>query len=121
MVLSSSWAQSALKNSTAKDSSLIQWSAGNSHDFAHIKQGTPVTFTFKFINNGKEPIAITRGDVPCSCMSIAYTQDTIASSGHGEVRIGYNAHTAGRFSKNATVVFSNHEHTVLKISGEVVQ
>jgi len=115
------YAQTSAVDSSVKENAAIRWITGTVHDFGKIKQGEPVTFTFEFINRGREAITISRGKVECSCMSIAYNDKSIAGGEKGEIKIGYNAHSAGPFSKDATIVFSNHEQFTLKISGEVIQ
>ncbi len=91
------------------------------HDFGKIKQGTPVTHEFKFVNTGKEPLIITNAQPSCGCTVPSWTREPIPPGGTGFVKATFNAAAAGGFNKSVTVT-ANVEGGVimLTIRGEVM-
>lgn len=89
------------------------------HDFGSIEQGKPVSFTYELTNSGKTPIVISRVQPGCGCTTQDYTKEPIAPGKKGSVTLTYNAASAGKFTKSATVT-TDSESFVLTFSGEVI-
>lgn len=91
------------------------------HDFGKIKQGTPVTHEFTFVNKGKVPLIITNAQPSCGCTVPSWTREPIPPGGSGYVKATFNAASATVFEKTVTVT-ANVEGGVilLKIRGEVL-
>ena len=90
------------------------------HNFGKIAQGTPVKTEFEFTNSGNAPIIITQVQTSCGCTASEYPKTPILPGQTKTIKVGYNAASAGTFSKTITVR-SNSEKptTVLFIKGEV--
>jgi hypothetical protein len=89
-------------------------------DFGKIKQNTPVTHEFRFVNKGAEPLFITSVQASCGCTVAKYSKDAIAPGAEGFVTATYNAASKGVFNKSVTVNANNQDGVVvLAIRGEV--
>ena len=91
------------------------------HDFGKIKQGTPVTHEFTFVNKGQEPLIIMNAQPSCGCTVPSWTREPIPPGGTGFVKATFNAAAAGGFNKSVTVT-ANVEGGVIMLSirGEVM-
>jgi hypothetical protein len=97
----------------------FQWEK-TSHNFGKIPQGNPVTVTFNFKNNGKQPLIITNAQASCGCTTPDWTKEPIAPGKSGYIKATYNAASVGPFSKSVTVTSNvGPEPTILTLSGEV--
>jgi hypothetical protein len=83
----------------------ITWDK-NTYDFGDITQGEKVEHTFKFTNEGSEPLVITNVEVTCGCTTPkGWPRDPINPGGRGEITILFDsAHKIGRQNKVATVI-----------------
>lgn len=103
---------------------LITWGA-SSHDFGDITQGEKVEFTFKFTNNGTEPLIITNVTTQCGCTTPkGWPRDPVLPGGSGEITLAFNsAGKLGRQNKVATVVSNaaNKDGGQLVLSGNVLE
>lgn len=91
------------------------------HDFGKIKQGTPVTHEFTFVNKGSVPMIITNAQPSCGCTVPSWTREPIPPGGSGYVKATFNAANAGIFDKSVTVTANVEGGVVmLKIRGEVM-
>jgi len=88
------------------------------HDFGKIPQGRPVTYVFEIVNTGSEPLRLENVQASCGCTTPEWTKDPIAPGATSQIKVGYNAHAEGRFTKNVTV-FYDKKNKVITISGEV--
>ena len=91
-------------------------------DFGNIKQNVPVHHTFKFTNNGDEPLVITSVQASCGCTVTEYSKDPVPPGAEGFVKATYNAAQVGIFNKTVTVNANTPgEAVLLTIKGTVVQ
>jgi len=92
------------------------------YSFGKIKHNKPATATFSFVNEGSEPLIITRAQGSCGCTVAKYPKEPIMPGQKGEVTAAYNAAVLGSFHKTVTLT-SNAANatTVLSITGEVVK
>ncbi|MFZ6001541.1 MAG: DUF1573 domain-containing protein [Bacteroidota bacterium] len=114
-----------VKAQTAQASgALITWEA-SSHDFGDITQGDKVEFTFKFSNNGTEPLIITNVTTQCGCTTPkGWPRDPVLPGGSGEITLAFNSTGKfGRQNKVATVVSNaaNKDGGQLVLSGNVLE
>ncbi|HEY0055018.1 MAG TPA: DUF1573 domain-containing protein [Pedobacter sp.] len=91
------------------------------HDFGKIPQGKPVTYEFKFVNNGDTPLIISNVEATCGCTVPTYSNTPVQKGETGVITATFNALAVGSFSKTITVK-SNAKTPVkyLYIKGEVV-
>ncbi len=97
----------------------LKWATENI-DMGKIPQGTPASATFKFTNNGKEPVALKTVQPGCGCTTSDYTKEPVAPGKSGYVKATYNAMAMGSYNKSVTVTTDGGDVTVLIIHGEVV-
>ena len=89
-------------------------------DYGTIKQDAEGTRIFSFKNDGKTPIVISEAHGSCGCTVPTYPKEPIAPGATAEIKVHYDTHRVGPFSKSVTVN-SNAKNSpvVLKISGTV--
>jgi hypothetical protein len=91
-------------------------------DFGNIKQNVPVSHTFKFKNNGDDPLIISSVQASCGCTVTDYSKDPVLPGGEGYVKATYNAANVGVFNKTVTVnANTDGQPVLLTIKGTVVQ
>ncbi|HOY40398.1 MAG TPA: DUF1573 domain-containing protein [Chitinophagales bacterium] len=89
-------------------------------DYGTIKQDADGNRTFKFKNTGTTPIIISEAHGSCGCTVPTYPKEPIMPNQTAEIKVHYDTHRVGPFSKSVTVN-SNAKNSpvVLKISGTV--
>ncbi|MBS1951905.1 MAG: hypothetical protein OJF59_001392 [Cytophagales bacterium] len=101
------------------DMATFAWET-TTHEFGKVKQGTPVTYEFKFTNNSKVPLIITNAAPSCGCTTPSWTREPVMPGGQGHVKATYNAAAAGIFDKTITVSANiDGGIVILHIKGEV--
>lgn len=91
-------------------------------DFGEIPQNKPVSHTFRFTNNGDEPLVISSVQASCGCTVAAYSKDPVLPGGEGYVTATYNAAKLGAFNKTLTVNANADTGAVLlTVKGTVVE
>jgi hypothetical protein len=91
------------------------------HNFGNIIEGQIATYDFQFINNGTEPLKLTRVKASCGCTTPKYPTTEIMPGDTASIRAEYNsAGRPGTFNKNI-FVNSNAGDITLTISGNVVK
>jgi len=73
------------------------------HEFGEIKQSTPVTYEFEFINNGQAPLIISDVEGSCGCTVTEYSKDPILPGKQGKIKATYDAAALGKFHKSVKV------------------
>ncbi|MFN8237106.1 MAG: DUF1573 domain-containing protein [Chitinophagales bacterium] len=89
-------------------------------DYGTIKQDADGNRVFTFSNTGKTPIVISEAHGSCGCTVPTYPKEPIMPGQKAEIKVHYDTHRVGPFSKSVTVN-SNAKNSpvVLKISGTV--
>ena len=89
-------------------------------DYGTIKQDADGYRVFNFTNDGKEPIVISEAHGSCGCTVPTYPKEPIMPGKTAEIKVHYDTHRVGPFSKSVTVN-SNAKNSpvVLRISGTV--
>lgn len=89
-------------------------------DYGTIKQDADGNRVFTFTNKGTTPIVISEAHGSCGCTVPTYPKEPILPNQKGEIKVHYDTHRVGPFSKSVTVN-SNAKNSpvVLKISGTV--
>lgn len=87
----------------------------------HEDDGT-VECTFRYVNDGDEPLRITAARSSCGCTLPRYTRDDVAPGDTAEITVSYDpTGRPGRFSKNVYIdTNTNPVRTTLTISGTVI-
>lgn len=93
------------------------------HDFGNIREdGGAVTYEFKFINEGKDPLKITNATAQCGCTRPEFPKNEIKPGEGGVIKVTFNPlGRPGGFTKIVTVRCEGNPGKVnLKIRGTVV-
>lgn len=91
------------------------------HNFGKIKQGTPVTYDFPFINVSGKPLVVESAVASCGCTTPTWPQAPVAKDKADKITAGFNAANPGPFTKTITVKLSGLDTPVqLTITGEVL-
>ncbi|MTI32714.1 DUF1573 domain-containing protein [Xanthovirga aplysinae] len=86
------------------------------HDFGDIHQGDVVEYTFKFANEGNEPLVLSNVTTSCGCTATNWPRDPIAPGDGGEITVQFNsAGKMGTQNKFITVV-SNATNSRARVS-----
>ena len=90
------------------------------HNFGTMKSGSDISYSFEFINTGKEPLIINNVATSCGCTTPEWSKEPIPSKGRGVIKVKYDSSRIGSFSKTISV-YSNAKNspTVLSIRGNV--
>ncbi len=73
-----------------------------SHDFGDIRRnGGNVTAEFEYVNDGSEPLVITRITVSCTCIKFDYSRRPLPPGGRAVIKLTYEPHKVepGTFHK----------------------
>jgi hypothetical protein len=91
------------------------------HDFGTIEQSSVAEYSFVYKNTGKEPLVVSNVQTSCGCTVPDWTRDPVKKNSSGVVKIHYNTHAVGSFTKTITV-HSNADNSpvTLTIKGTVV-
>lgn len=91
------------------------------YDFGKIKQGVPVTHDFVFSNISAQPVVIEYASASCGCTTPTWPQGAVAKGKSDKLTAGFNAATAGKFTKPITVKLAGVDVPLqLTITGEVL-
>ncbi len=115
------FAQETVPAATAPDPNAPTMSfAKDAIDYGTIKQDADGYRVFAFKNEGKTPIIISEAHGSCGCTVPTYPKEPIQPGATAEIKVHYDTHRVGPFSKSVTVN-SNAKNSpvVLKISGTV--
>ncbi len=84
------------------------------HDFGKIEYGGNGTYEFKFINKGKTPLVLDNVRSTCGCTVPEWTREPLNPSETGTIRVIYDTHRVGAFSKTL-IVYSNAANSPVRI------
>ncbi len=73
------------------------------HDFGKITLNKPVSYSFKFVNNGTQPLIIADVQSSCGCTVPKYTSTPIKKGETGTVTVTYDSKAIGSFNKVLTI------------------
>jgi len=91
------------------------------YNFGKIKQGVPVTHDFPFTNVGNEVLIIENATASCGCTTPQWPKAPITKGKTDKITAGFNAATAGPFSKEIYVKVKGVDYPFpIYISGEVL-
>ncbi len=91
------------------------------YNFGTIKQGEVVNYTFKFTNNGTEPLTISNASASCGCTVPKWPREAIAPGASGEIVVRFDSKgKSGQQSPVITVVANtNPQQARLSLRGLV--
>jgi archaellum component FlaG (FlaF/FlaG flagellin family) len=91
------------------------------HDFGTFKEGSSVTYEFKFKNIGKEPLVLLNAVAGCGCTKPTIPKEPIAAGKTGVIKVTFNSTgKPGQLNKAITVTSNAKTSTkILTIRGYV--
>ena len=89
------------------------------HNFGKIPQGRPATYDFEIVNTGKEALKLDNVQASCGCTTPEWSKEAIAPGASAIIKVGYNAHAEGAFTKLVTIFYNGSLTKTLTISGDV--
>lgn len=83
------------------------------HDFGEVKEeGGPISYTFEFINTGKEAVQVTGVKASCGCTTPDWTADWVQPGDTGMIVAQYNPYNRpGKFKKSLGVTYKTDANT----------
>lgn len=89
-------------------------------NYGNIELGADGLRTFKFKNEGNEPLILSSVRASCGCTTPRWTREPIAPGAEGEIQVSYDTKRRGSFHKTVTVQSNASNSTVvLTIKGQV--
>ena len=85
------------------------------YDFGTVKEGEVVDHTFKFKNEGTEPVILAQVSASCGCTTPSYTKDPILPGKEGEIKVSFNSAGQPGVQQKIVTVSSNAENGVLTV------
>jgi hypothetical protein len=91
------------------------------HNFNKVEYNGAASFVFEFKNTGKVPLILTSVNASCGCTTPEWPKEPIMPGKTGSIKVTYNTHTIGVFTK-LVYVYSNAATNMvtLTIKGEVL-
>jgi hypothetical protein len=91
------------------------------HDFGNLKSGESVACSFKFTNEGKNPLLISDVKAGCGCTNVKYPLKPVEPGKGGTIEIKYNTRGKNGHQRQMVTVFSNgsEEPVILVIRANV--
>lgn len=91
------------------------------HDFGTITQGETVSHTFRFKNNGTEPLKLTRVKPSCGCTTPEWSREEVAPGEEGFIEVKFNSTGKSGVQSKAVTVTGNFDGTnqILRFRGEI--
>ena len=89
-------------------------------DYGTIKQDADGTREFTFTNTGKTPLVISEAHGSCGCTVPTYPKEPIMPGQKATIKVHYDTHRIGAFSKTVTVNSNaSNSPVTLSINGTV--
>ncbi|MCK5339104.1 MAG: DUF1573 domain-containing protein [Bacteroidales bacterium] len=110
----------SISKTTDESKILLTWNF-TIHNFDKIPLGKPVTASFEFTNESKEPVTITKVRSSCGCTVADYSKEPVLPGKTGKVSATYNAAKPGNFNKSVSIYMSDNTTYRLSIKGTVTK
>ena len=91
------------------------------HNYGDLQKGGNGDCEFTFVNEGNEPLILSKVKASCGCTTPSYTQKPVMPGQQGTIKVHYNTNNVGAFSKTVTVTSNavDNPRVVLRIKGNV--
>ncbi len=92
------------------------------HDFGDMTEGEEKEYSFRFTNNGNEPLYIENAKGSCGCTVPQWPKEPIAPGASGEIKVKFNSkNKKGKNQKKVTLIANTDPvTTVLSITANVL-
>lgn len=90
-------------------------------DFGTVVEGEKVSHTYKFKNDGQEPLILSNAKGSCGCTVPSWPREPIPPGGEGEVTVEFNSQNKkGKRNQKVTITANtNPPQTFIYLKGEV--
>ncbi len=90
-------------------------------DFGTVTEGDKVEHTFKFKNNGTEPLILSNVQTTCGCTVPQWPKDPILPGKTGEIKASFNTTGKGGQQNKVVTIISNAKegNTQVSLNGNV--
>lgn len=87
----------------------------DAYDFGTAKEGDVIEHSFKFTNEGTEPVILAQVSASCGCTTPEYTSEPVLPGKTGKVNVSFN--TAGQVGVQQKIVTitSNAQNNVVTV------
>jgi len=85
------------------------------YDFGTVKEGAVVDHTFKFKNEGTEPVILGQVSTSCGCTTPSYTTDPVLPGKEGEINVSFNSAGHPGVQQKLITISSNAETPVMTV------
>lgn len=94
---------------TARDSATAAKFRFNRKDylFGEVKAGALITYSFKFINDGKSPLIIRDIYTSCGCTVTSYEHTPVAVGKQGEIKVTFNTDGKSGIQRKIVTITAN--------------
>ena len=93
------------------------------YNFGSIEQGESVTYDFKFLNTGNEPLIISKAEGSCGCTVPIYPKEPILKNQSAAIKVTFNS--TGKFGiQDKTVTLTSNASQnpmIIHIKGTVTK
>lgn len=92
------------------------------YDFGSIKSDTMLTYEFKFVNNGGEPLNISNVSTSCGCLVAEWPHETINHGVKKVIKVYFNVPKGPTNTKKTVTITSNAKSgfVILTIKAKIV-
>ncbi|MCA5005846.1 DUF1573 domain-containing protein [Sphingobacterium bovistauri] len=84
-------------------------------DFGTVKEGEIVEHTFKFTNEGTEPVILAQVSASCGCTTPDYTSEPVLPGKAGKINVSFNSAGQVGVQQKIVTVTSNAENNVVTV------
>lgn len=84
-------------------------------NFGFVKKGEKINLTYEFTNEGNQPLIISEAKAECSCTSVSWTKEPVASQQKGNVIVVFDTGPTYDRQDRTVEVFSNDPKSPAKI------
>jgi hypothetical protein len=85
------------------------------HNFGTIKEGQVVRHSYRFKNEGTNPLFITKAVASCGCTVPSYPKEPIAPGAEGDIVVEFNSKNRIGHQKKNILVYSNAQEESISI------
>ncbi|MEN8226455.1 MAG: DUF1573 domain-containing protein [Bacteroidota bacterium] len=92
------------------------------HDYGTILQNSDGTCEFKFTNDGKEPLILSRPKSSCGCTVPTWPKQPVLPGKGETIKVTYSTNRVGPFNKTVTIYCNASNSPIkLQIKGKVIK
>lgn len=87
--------------------------------FSKVDEGDPVHLTFRFTNEGSQPVVINEAKVGCPCTEVVFPQKPIRPDASDSVVVTFDTRGKIGYQERKIILKTNHGESTLTFKGVV--